>query len=131
MPHVKLTTASCKKTSPCLKWPHRTRPPDFISTEITNNNESKFLTLPPILYIVSFPRSAALKYLRHMVEVLGADINAKYCIEDAAVPGVTVGQTTPLGWFLYVTRWNPAEYRATRPCCVNFCYWAQTPIFLS
>lgn len=104
-----------QNTSPCLKWPHSTRPPDFISKEITNKNESKFLNLPPILYIVSFPRSAALKYLRHMVEVLGADINAKYCIEDAAVPGVTVGQTTPLGWFLYVTRWNPADYRAHAP----------------
>jgi hypothetical protein len=96
---------------PCLEWPYRTPPPDFIDREITPG--SKFLKLPPILYIVSFQCSVAVKYLRHMVNTLGVDLNAEYAIEGAS--GAPVGLTTPLGWLLYITRWRPNDYYAHAP----------------
>ena len=100
-----------------LRWPHRTPPPGFISKEITQNEGSNFLALPPMLYVVSLPSrcTIALKYLRHMVNVLKIDINAKYCIEDDKVRGVAAGWMTPLGWFLYVTCRDNIDYHAHAP----------------
>ena len=104
-----------RTTAPYLKWPYRTPPANFIAREITRAADSKFLKLPPILYIVSFQCKVAVKYIRRIVNVLGADINAEYSIENEKAPGVPVGVTTPLGWFLYVTRWNNTDYYAHRP----------------
>ena len=104
-----------RNTAPCLKWPYRTPPAEFIAREITLSPDSKFLKLPPILYVVSFQCNVAVKYLRHMVNVLGTDINAEYGIENEKAPGVPVGRMTPLGWFLYVTRWKHTEYYAHSP----------------
>ena len=93
-------------TRPCLKWPYKTEPQGFIRAQFTG---AEFLSLPPIFYVVSFRCKSAVNVLRHMVNELGIDINARYA-PAAATKQWPLVRTTPLGWFLYVTSWRPEHY---------------------